>query len=156
MSRYAVLAGRIRTSLIDIQNTVERAILLGDKAMRTGDDGYWDGVALNLHSYYTGVEHIFEDIGRTMEANLPAGSEWHLDLLIQMSGEIDGVRPAVISRSTRECLDEYRGFRHIVRNLYAFNLRPARLKELVDGLRPCFQAIMDNLGAFAGFLDQLD
>jgi hypothetical protein len=156
MSRYAALAGRIRTSLVDIQNAVERAIMLADKATKTGDDGYWDGVALNLHGYYTGVERIFEDIARTMEANLPTGSDWHLDLLTQMSSEIEGIRPAVISRSTRECLDEYRGFRHVVRNIYTFNLRPARLRELVDGLYPCYQSVMTDLGAFIALLNKLD
>lgn len=156
MSRYAALAGRIRTSLIDVQNAVGRATLLADKAMKTGDDGYWDGVALNLHSYYTGIEHIFEDIARTMEANLPTGSDWHLDLLTQMSSEIEGIRPAVISRSTRERLDEFRGFRHVVRNIYTFNLRPARLRELVEGLQPCFQSVSTDLNAFITFLNKIE
>ena len=96
------------------------------------------------------------DISRTMEASLPSGSEWHLDLLLQISSEIDGIRPAVISRATRECLDEYRGFRHVVRNVYAFNLRPARLRELVDRLRPCFLAVYYDLDDFAGFLEKLE
>jgi hypothetical protein len=155
MSRYAALAGRILTSLGDIQYTVERANLLSDKALQTGDDGYWDGGALNLHSFYTGIEHIFEDIGRIMEANLPDGSEWHLDLLTQMSGEISGVRPAVISRTTRQLLDEYRGFRHVVRNVYALNLRPARLKELVERLNSCFQAVASDIEAIIDFLGKL-
>ena len=156
MSQYAALTGRIRTGLSDVKNASERAILLADKATKTGDDGYWDGVALNLHGYYTGVEHIFKDVARTMEANLPTGPEWHLDLLTQMSSEIDGIRPAVISRATRECLDEYRGFRHLVRNIYALNLRPARLRELVDNLRPCFKAVSEDLEAFTAFLAELE
>lgn len=155
MSRYAALAGRIRTNLRDIQNTVDRACLLSEKALQTGDDGYWDGVALNLHSYYTGIEHIFEDIGRTIESSLPSGSDWHLDLLLQMSSDIENLRPAVISRASRECLDEYRGFRHVVRNVYAFNLRPDRLRELVIHLRPCFQILHADLSVFAGFLDKI-
>lgn len=155
MRRYTALAGRIRTSLTDIQSAVERANLLSEKALRTSDDGYWDGVALNLQSFYTGVEHIFEDIGRTMETSLPAGSEWHMDLLVQMSGAIDGIRPAVISRTTRESLDEYRGFRHVVRNVYAFHLRADRLQALVMGLSSCFQAVNDELTAFADYLDKL-
>ena len=156
MSSYLALASRIRTSLIDIQNTVERADLLTKKALKTGDDGYWDGVALNLHGFYTGVEHIFEDIGRTMELSLPMGSEWHLDLLIQMSGEVENIRPAVITRSTRESLDAFRGFRHVVRNVYALNLRPARLKELMEGLNPCFESITNDLNSFASFLEKID
>lgn len=156
MSRYAALAGRIRTNLIDIQTTVDRAILLAEKASKSGDDGYWDGVALNLHSYYTGIEHIFEDIARTIDISLPSGAEWHLDLLLQMSGRIEGVRPAVLTRDARDRLDEYRGFRHVVRNVYVFNLRPLRLKELVESLPGCYQAVVVDLGNFADFLVKLD
>ena len=123
MSEYTALAGRIRTSLQDVKNTVDRSLQLSDKARKSGDDGYWDGVALNLHGFYTGVEHIFEDIARTLENSVPSGSDWHVDLLTQMAGEIEGIRPAVISRETRTCLDEYRGLHHVVRNVYAFNLR---------------------------------
>jgi len=49
---------------------------------------------------------------------MPAGEHWHQLLLEQMASEIGGVRPAVISDATRQALDEYRGFRHVVRNVY--------------------------------------
>ena len=156
MSNYIALAGRIRISLKDVKNSVDRALLLSDKAHKTNDDGYWDGVALNLHGFYTGVEHIFEDIARTLENSLPAGSEWHIDLLTQMAGEIEGIRPAVISRETRVCLDEYRGLRHVVRNVYAFNLRSARLHELTSGLDDCFERVRVELLALAEFLESVD
>lgn len=156
MSEYTALAGRIRISLQDVKNSVVRSLQLSDKARKSGDDGYWDGVALNLHGFYTGVEHIFADIARTLENSLPSGSEWHVDLLTQMAGEIEGVRPAVISRETRVCLDEYRGLRHVVRNVYAFNLRSARLHELTNGLSDCFDRVQMELLALAGFLESVD
>jgi hypothetical protein len=49
-----------------------------------------------------------------------------------MTVELSGLRPAVIGMNTRQHLDNYRGLRHVIRNVYAFNLRPARLAELVD------------------------
>ncbi|MEP7135178.1 MAG: hypothetical protein ABI904_09620 [Chloroflexota bacterium] len=155
MSDYAALASRIRTSLLDVRKSVERSLELGKKARMTGDDGYWDGVALNLHSFYTGIEHILEDIARTLENSLPSGSGWHTDLLTQMSGEIEGVRPAVISRETRNSLDEFRGLRHVVRNVYAFNLRSARLDELIADLPACFDAVQNDLLEFAKFLESI-
>jgi ribonuclease HepT-like protein len=155
MSDYAALASRIRTSLWDIEKSVERSLELSTKARTTGDDGYWDGVALNLHSFYTGIEHILEDIARTLEKGLPSGSGWHADLLTQMSGEIENVRPAVISRETRNKLDEFRGLRHVVRNVYAFNLRSARLDELIADLPDCFQAVQSDLLSFAEFLESI-
>lgn len=155
MSDYAVLASRIRVSLQDVNRSVERSLELSNKAKTTGDDGYWDGVALNLHGFYTGIEHIFEDIARTIETSLPSGSGWHIDLLTQMSAEVATIRPAVIKMETRNCLDEYRGLRHIVRNVYAFNLRSARLEELIEDLPQCFAFISNDLLEFARFLEGL-
>ena len=71
MSDTRALAGRIRISIQDVKNSVIRAIELSDKARKSGDDGYWDGVALNLHGFYTGIEHIFEDIAPRWKAACP-------------------------------------------------------------------------------------
>lgn len=155
MSDFAALASRIRTSLGDVEMSVERALELSRKAQTSGDDGYWDGVALNLHGFYTGVERIFEDIARTLENSLPQGSGWHHDLLTQMCGEIEGIRPAVISQKTRNSLDEFRGIRHVVRNVYAFNLRAGRLNDLIKDLPACLQAVKSDLLSFSEFLDSI-
>lgn len=154
MSERPALAGRIRISLEDVRMTIQRAVLLAEKGHRSGDDDYWDGVALNLHGFYTGVEQIFEDIARTVDGGLPSGGEWHTGLLRQMTVEIEGLRPAVIKARTRKSLDEYRGFRHIVRNVYAFNLRPARLDELVTDAPGCLADLTTDLLAFADFLEK--
>ncbi len=154
-AEYATLAGRIRQSLLDLERVVDRAELLMDKAGRSGDDGYLDGVALNLHGFYAGVERIFEDIARTVEQAVPDGPDWHQDLLLQMSAEVSTIRPPVIGQETRHCLDEYRGFRHVVRNVYTFSLRPARLQELAANLRACYRAVETDLQTFAAFLEEL-
>lgn len=152
---YLALAGRIRTELSDVAMVVDRAEELADRARNTGDDGFWDAVALNLHGFYSATERIFLDVARTMEANVPAGSGWHQDLLVQMASDLPGVRPPVIHQEARRCLDEYRSFRHLVRNVYAFNLRPSRLMELIDGLRPCLEMTTDDLNQFADLLEHL-
>lgn len=152
---YAALAGRICEWLSDLARLVGRAESLLQKAQHTGDDGYLDGVALNLHGFYAGVEHMFEDIARTLEKSMPEGAEWHRDLLLQMSAKVSHIRPAVISQETRYCLDEYRGFRHVVRNVYTFNLKPARFAELTTQLQDCYQRLKRDLNDFAGFLQTL-
>ena len=156
MSTPAALSGRLREYLAEVEIVSTRARTLADKALASGDDGYWDGVALNLHGFYSGIERIFEDIARSFDSSIPDGADWHSSLLLQMSAEAPGRRPAVISRSTRYCLDEYRGFRHIVRNVYAFNFRPSRLQELVNNLPECFNATREDLLRFAAFLESLD
>jgi len=155
MSESMALAGRIRESLVELEYVVTRTVHLAEKALKTKDDDYWDGVALNLHGFYTCAERIFEDIARTIDESLPTGSDWHRDLLLQISAEEIGVRPAVIARDTRKCLDEYRGFRHVVRSMYTFSLRPSRIKELVEGLMACFDMVSCDLNQFAAFLESL-
>ena len=147
------LATRLRAELVDLERVIRRVEHLWSKADQ--DEDYLDGVALNLHGFYAGVERIFEQIAREIDGALPDGPEWHRELLMQMSAEVSSTRPPVISRTTRDCLDEYRGFRHVVRNVYAFNLRPTRLKELAMELPACYQTIVEDITAFCNFLDGL-
>jgi hypothetical protein len=155
MSAYGALSSRIKTGLQELQPVVMRVQLLTQKALANNDDGYWDGVALNLHSFYTGLERIFEDIARSVEGSLPQGRNWHADLLRQMTSEIADLRPTVIRPAARACLEEYRGFRHIVCNVYALNLRPARVRELADMLPECFASLEADLTTFIAFLEHV-
>ena len=90
-----------------------------------------------------------------MERSIPKGVEWHQDLLLQMSAEISSIRPPVVTMDTRDCLDEYRGFRHVVRNVYTFHLRPARLQELTTRLRSCYESVEHDLSDFILFLEKI-
>ena len=59
------LVGRIEQSLEDLEAIVGRAETLVDKYRVSLDDGYLDGVALNLHTFYSATVqndlHIFID-----------------------------------------------------------------------------------------------
>lgn len=113
--KYLTLIGRIREELAEIPRAVDRAKTGWERYNLTGDDFYLDSVAFNLHSFYTGLERIFELIAVNIEQSKPQGENWHQELLRQMAVEIERVRPPVLSRETRSSLDEYRGFRHVVR-----------------------------------------
>jgi hypothetical protein len=149
---YPALAGRLEQVLLDAKRVAERAGMLLGKARQSGDQCYLDGVALNLHGFYAAVESCFEDIARTVDGALPSGKNWNQELLRQMSAELKGVRPAVITRSTRDCLDEYRAFRHLVRNVYTFNLRPERVAALAEDVLPCHGQVQEDIERFTGFL----
>ncbi len=153
---FLPLTGRIQQSLEDLDAIVYRADKLVDKYQTSLDDGYLDGVALNLHTFYSAIERIFEDIARTVEAGVPSGPDWHRDLLIQMSAEITGIRPPVISRETRLTLDEFRGFRHVVRNIYAFNLNADRVLELTRKAPACLSSVRNDLHMFIDFIIRLN
>jgi hypothetical protein len=151
----AVLAGRLRTEINELAWVVERAERLQNKAQEQHDEDYLDGVALNLHGFYSGVERLFVDIAREIDGTVPDGPEWHRDLLVQMSADVSGIRPAVIGRQTRQCMEAYRGFRHVVRNVYTFNLRPSRVQELAAELRSCYQTVRQDINVFCDFLEHL-
>jgi hypothetical protein len=155
-AKYQALKGRIEQTLYDVERVVTRAEALLEKSQKTGDAGYLDGVALNVHGFYAGIERIFEDIARSLEQTVPEGAQWPQDLLLQMAAGMQALRPPVITPETRHGLDEYRGFRHVVRNVYTFQLRPQRLQELGLNLSDCYQRVALDLRKFCDFLIQMD
>ncbi len=151
-----LLAGLIRETIADVERTVARAKAAMQKAQRTGDDMYLDAAAVNLHIFYTGLEHLFETIAREIDGSLPSGPPWHTDLLRQMAADVPGVRPAVLSRASRDSLEEYRSFRHVVRHIYMFNLHSGRVRLLVSELRACFKRVRADLKLFAEVIARID
>ncbi len=149
------LIGRIEGDLEDLRRVVERATRFLEQALRSEEEAYGDAIALHLHGFYSGVERILYEIARVVDQAAPEGPHWHEELLRQASVEIPSLRPAVLRRSTRDCLDEYRRFRHVVRNVYAFVFDRARLKQLARGLPKCFEDVSRDLRAFREFLERL-
>ena len=150
--RYLTLAGRIENELTDIEKIVKRALESWEKAENTSDDLYIDSVALNLHSFYSALERIFELIAVEIDEMKPEGDSWHLKLLRQMGINIKYVRPAVLSKATIHELDEYRGFRHIVRNVYTYNLSKNKMKPLVENSTTLFKEVKSELEIFLEFI----
>lgn len=118
-------------------------------------DAYIESAALNLQSFYTASEQILARIARTVDESVPAGGTWHTDLLRQMTYDVPGRRPPVLRPATHDLLDELRGFRHRVRNVYTFHLNPDRVQALVSDLPGTFAALSEDLEAFARLLDAL-
>lgn len=147
------LTERIRQELVELDQVVKRLLEAWQRARRSGDDFYLDSVALNLHGFYSGIERIFVRLAETLDGSLPKGENWHQVLLVQMSKEVAGIRPAVISLRTLKRLDEYRGFRHVVRNVYTFHFDEAKLEKLVLGAGDAFAQVRAEILAFADFLD---
>ena len=152
MRQYTALVGQVEQTLVDLAGVVNRVNELLKQARQTSDRAYLEAAALYLHSFYSGVEQIFVEIARNVDEDVPAHENWHKVLALQMSAEIPTVRPPVISVETRYCLDEYRAFRHVVRNVYTFNLNPNRITELAAGLPACYEAVQQDLRSFKQFL----
>ncbi len=150
----AKLAERIRQELGEISRVVTRTSEGWERARRSNDDYYLDSVALNLHGFYSGFERLFTQIAEVVEGDLPHGESWHQLLLRRMMTEVPMIRPAVISKETGAKLDEYRGFRHVVRNVYAYKFDPDKLEKLVRSVPDLFAQLKAELLAFAAFLEQ--
>jgi len=153
--RYLTLAGRIRRDLKDLEQVVQRCIAIKEQYALSHNDQLLDAIALNLHSFYTGLEHILENIADTCDEFKPQGRSWHQELLLQMASEIPKVRPPVISDFLLELVSPYRGFRYVVRNIYTFNLDPAQIRSLVENLQTTYQQLQCELFQFATFLEEM-
>ena len=65
-----------------------------------------------------------------------------------MITEIEGLRPAVISKTTGEMVEKFLRFRHLVRNVYSFNLFPEKIQTLVDKLSNTYENVKKDLSDF--------
>lgn len=155
---HKALAQRIRLEIDELELTVsavgrhwERA-----KVSKEDQDAFLNSVALNLHSFYNGLERAMELIALEMDEGTLGGETWHTELLRQMTFELPSVRPAVLSTETGRNLDEYRKFRHRVRNIYAIQLSATRMEHLVESLPSIWSQIQTELLAFANFLERLE
>jgi len=113
------------------------------------------GIAGNLADIYQGAENALQRIARATGEGLPAGREWHRELLDQMSREAPGMRPPVLRDVTRTALEPFRSFRHLARHRYGFDLEWAEIEPLLAIAESAVAALVDDLEAFCALLDQV-
>ncbi len=113
------------------------------------------GLALYLHHFYQAVEQIFLRITKTFDHFKPAGDAWHKDLINNMSLEIEKVRPAVISEATRQELERYRSFRHVVRHAYERDFIWKAMKDLVVDYPRVSAQFKSEIETFFGVIDEM-
>ena len=147
-------AKRILDELNETEIIIEHTQEGWSRYQNSSDSYYLGGVALDLHGFYSNLERIFEFIAINIDKSLPQGTEWHKVLLDQMAKEIPQLRPALISDQTRKTLDEYRAFRHLIRNIYTHQIEPSKMQNLVQNLQQIFKQIRLELMAFARFLEK--
>ena len=152
---YRAVALRIRQELVALGEVADRARAVWAQATGVDDDYHVDATALNLHGFYAGLERVFVVVAERIDKSLPCGANWHQELLQQMSAELPGVRPAVVSSSVAADLERFRGFRHVVRNVYAYVLDPRRVSELMDVLPSTFAEARSQLADLADALEAI-
>lgn len=145
--------GLLQELVLQVQQLLELLPAIDNQNIR---NGLVSGLALYLHSFYTGAERIFYDIARDIDDELPTGSDWHQQLSRQMNVAIPTVRPSVLAEQTRLGLDEFRRFRHIVRSRYAYQLNSERVVELAQKLPAVSQHLRQDCKRFCSELKSLE
>ena len=111
-----------------------------------------EAAALRLHSFYTGVERMLLLVSRVVNGGTPAqGEGWHRRLLERMAMATD-TRPAVLNEATQVELQEYLRFRHLVRNLYADELRVEPIQRLIEQLQHTWPKLDADITRFQTWL----
>ena len=100
-----------------------------------------------LHSFYNGLENIFEIIAKNVDNNVPMGNKSHQELLHQMASENE-MRNEILNEELYSELKEYVTFRHFYRHAYSFQLNWEKMKPLVDGIHIIWKDVKKSLQDF--------
>ena len=108
-----------------------------------------------LHNFYNGCENIFRSIARFFENDL-GPQTWHADLLKRMKLPIGEYRPAVIDEELHQVLQDFRGFRHVYRHSYSFELDWERERLVARKLPRAGALLRAQVEGFLAKLTALD
>jgi uncharacterized protein YutE (UPF0331/DUF86 family) len=107
-----------------------------------------------IHNLYCAVEDIFKEVVKTFENKIEDFTKYHRELLRRMILEIPGIRPKLLTKESYNLLDEIRGFRHIFRHAYDYELSSKRLRELREEILQGWEKVDEDLKRFEQFLKE--
>jgi len=107
-----------------------------------------------LHNLYCAIEDLFQEIAKTFENRIEDVSKYHRELLKRMQLNMPGIRPRLLSKESYLFLDELRGFRHVFRHSYDYELASDRVKDLKHKTLTNWGHIERDLNVFMDFLQQ--
>lgn len=150
MNNFKVLEETIKAELKKLKNLEEEK----DGLLKLKPSNYTlrAGGSI-LHDFYTGIEKIFEDIAKEVDRRVPLGDSWHSELLHQMTLDLPGLRPPVITHSTEKKLREFLAFRHLFRKRYGFELDWSKIKGLLITLPKILLLVEKEIKIFFKFLN---
>ncbi|NJK30146.1 MAG: hypothetical protein HC940_08320 [Acaryochloris sp. SU_5_25] len=142
----AELQGQMR--LID--RTLSR---LQTRANRGLDDpALLDSIAYQIHNLYGSIEDLLKQIAIRFENRISETSGWHRSLLLRLSQDIPGVRPALLSEDTFDLLNRLRGFRHFFRHAYDSEIEPSQLQANLQIALAVVPKLREDVENFLGQL----
>lgn len=131
---------KIKLEISKIDSLVEKSsVLLAKCKSQEPDFIELNAIGSILHSYYSGIESIFNLIYKSSYGKTLSGNMWHSDLFTDMFSKTDKHDP-ILPQELFSPLKEYLGFRHVFRHAYGYELDWNRLK-------PLFSELVDNWNA---------
>jgi hypothetical protein len=109
-----------------------------------------------FHDFYTCIEKAFKKIATHIDEELPKETAWHSNLLDRMALRVADLRPAVISDDLKNDLYDFLRFRHVVRNVYGFELDLKKVLPLIDSFADTYQKVKEELNQFMIWLKEMD
>jgi hypothetical protein len=152
---------RFKAEIMEELENVSRIVSIIEKRKKEikkyGVDAevYLDSIIHNIENFYMGIEEIFKRLAVFTDEGIPEGPRWHSILIKGMARDITGVRPPVIKDETRVLLDEYRKFRHLVRNIYTFNIIPQKVMKLARDITKVFNALTKDIKEFLNIIEKI-
>ena len=159
----ALSSDRLREVAGDLESELRRLDRLADDIALVQNEAkndprrarlFYENLALKLHNFYNGCERIFQIVATELNGGLPEGVDWHRRLLERMGTGREG-RIEVVSEDTARVLETFRAFRHIVRNIYGFELDLERVAQLVGDYKHVWPRVKADVERFAQWLRAL-
>lgn len=139
---FAKLATKLDRAAHELGKIDEYLDSIKDAAQPANGWARGSALALGVHNIYNGIEDVMLSLANDVDGYVPAGEAAHQDLLDQMSASIEGKRPALIDAALYSQLVELKGFRHVVRHRYGFDLDAAKVDENLVRIRAVFPAFV--------------
>jgi hypothetical protein len=94
---------------------------------------------LFLANFYNGIENVLKRICRSHDVEIPAGGDWHLELVKSFCDPPREGLPRLLNAELANDLAPYRQFRHVVHHGYGFRLRWLDMLPGVEGASNIFE-----------------
>ena len=108
-----------------------------------------EAAALRLHSLTMGVERMLLLVSRVVKGGTPShGEDWHRRLLERTAKVTESRATRSVTVQKEHLFQVHLRFRHLVRNLYADDLRAETIKSLIVELRQTWPRLIAELQAF--------
>jgi hypothetical protein len=128
--RLAILAADLREQQMQIEAIYQK--IASRRKNYIKDQVALESLAYQLHNLYSAFEDLFRAVANHFENHIADPPGWHKELLKRMKTPLPGIRPAFISSEALEFFDELRGFRHVFRHAYGFELEPEKVKFVLQ------------------------